>query len=575
MGFARIPYLFLRDGIFWFRMPIPGHLTERLKSREIKGSLFTRDKIKAKRRCRALSSAFEGLLGTASEMPELDHATIKTLIRSYFQTLLNKAEEIAQLAPEDEKFDVDWEIQSMKGEQQKLTSQLQTRKFDDTTISEARKILDQVGYNQPSSLDDQFHQLCLAVVRARQENQRILIAKLLGNFAAIAPEDSLFSDMAFNGLPAMPGAKGAIPGTKSIDDLIAAYIALKEKADWVSKTKNENVRSLGLFGEITGAKRPINTLKTEDISNFRNTLMELPSNYVKNKAWAGKPLSFILAAGKDHAKLAAKTRSKYFSNMRGFLGWCIAEDHLQAMPGSKISMWSSAGKAKDAKKPFSHSDLQAFFSSPLYVGYASPSRRHKPGTILTRDGKYWIPLIGLFSGMRLGEIAQLLISDVKTSESIWFFDISKEGDDGKQIKTASSYRRVPIHPKLIELGLLAYIEARRKQSGHDSAARIFSEISPGADGYHSHNFSKWFSRYLTLVELKGKKTSFHSFRHNFKDGLSAAKIDPELRMALMGHAEDSVHGNYGSNPTLQMLKDAISLLSYPIDLSHLVPTNGK
>ena len=69
---------------------------------------------------------------------------------------------------------------------------------------------------------------------------------------------------------------------------------------------------------------------------------------------------------------------------------------------------------------------------------------------------YWIPIIALYTGMRLEEIGQLLVSDIKCKNSIWYFDVNSSED--KQLKNKSSVRRVPIHYDLIELEFIKYMK---------------------------------------------------------------------------------------------------------------------
>ncbi len=106
--------------------------------------------------------------------------------------------------------------------------------------------------------------------------------------------------------------------------------------------------------------------------------------------------------------------------------------------------------------------------------------------------------------------------------------MTKTEGDGEKVKTQSSFRRVPIHRALIELGFLAFV-AKAKPKG-----RLFPDIEPGADGYFSYNFSKWWGRYSRHVGFWEVKTTFHSFRHTFIDGMRNAKV-PEafyFRMAV-------------------------------------------
>ena len=169
--------------------------------------------------------------------------------------------------------------------------------------------------------------------------------------------------------------------------------------------------------------------------------------------------------------------------------------------------------------------------------------------------------------MRLGEIVQLLVSDVRQEDDISFFEVSKGEDDDKNLKTASSQRAIPIHPELVKMGFLDYVEGQRKKTPQ---GRIFSEIKVGANGYFSHNFSKWFGRYLKQVEVKTAKTSFHSFRHNFKDGLRNAGSEDSRQNALMGHSDGSVPSTYGTGYSPKVLNDDLQKIEYPsLDLSHL------
>ena len=58
--------------------------------------------------------------------------------------------------------------------------------------------------------------------------------------------------------------------------------------------------------------------------------------------------------------------------------------------------------------------------------------------VADRDGKFWLPLIALYSGMRMGEIVQLLASDLKQEGDIWYFDVSRGEGNEKTLKTAAA-----------------------------------------------------------------------------------------------------------------------------------------
>ena len=61
---------------------------------------------------------------------------------------------------------------------------------------------------------------------------------------------------------------------------------------------------------------------------------------------------------------------------------------------------------------------------------------------------FWVPLIGLYTGMRLEEICQGYVSDIKEIDGVWCFDVNDDKPD-KSVKTEDR-RLVPIHPFLVK-----------------------------------------------------------------------------------------------------------------------------
>ena len=123
---------------------------------------------------------------------------------------------------------------------------------------------------------------------------------------------------------------------------------------------------------------------------------------------------------------------------------------------------------------------------------------------------YWLPLLGLYQGTRLEEAAQLRCEDVKIEDGIHYLDI--HGCDGRKVKTATSERRVPLHPEIIRLGFLNHVEAQRT-AGQE---RVFSELSQSTHGEFSAAWSKSFGRFLrNVVKITDRRLVYHSLRHTF------------------------------------------------------------
>jgi integrase len=133
-----------------------------------------------------------------------------------------------------------------------------------------------------------------------------------------------------------------------------------------------------------------------------------------------------------------------------------------------------------------------------------------------------------------------------------------------------------VHPEVIRLGFLSYVEARRRDDGAD--AWLFPAVSPDQGRGGVPAWSQWFGRYLRTAGVTDKAKVFHSFRHTVKDALRRGRADHEMREALIGHAQaSSVSWGYGANAMLSRfgaatLSDAINRISYPgLDLSRVRP----
>ena len=150
--------------------------------------------------------------------------------------------------------------------------------------------------------------------------------------------------------------------------------------------------------------------------------------------------------------------------------------------------------------------------------------------------RFRLPLIALFTGARQSELAQPRIEDLKQDPEtgLWFFDISTEG--GRSIKTASSRRKVPVHPHLLSVGLLRYRQSLVDQT-KTASGDLWPDIKSDAEGRRAGPWSKWFNRYLRVnAKVLDPSKVFHSFRHTFKRMCRDAGIGEELHDALTGHS---------------------------------------
>ena len=172
--------------------------------------------------------------------------------------------------------------------------------------------------------------------------------------------------------------------------------------------------------------------------------------------------------------------------------------------------------------------------------------------------KYWVPLLGLYTGARLEEICQLRVEDIKLDKDIWIIDINDDYD--KRLKNKNAKRIIPIHPKLIELGFLDRVQYL-KLAGKD---RVFCDLQRGRDGYGTVA-SKWFARYRARCGITEDGKVFHSFRHTFIDHLKQKGVAIDKIAALVGHEDQSMtSGRYGKAYGADVLLEVVKQFEFGI-----------
>ena len=226
---------------------------------------------------------------------------------------------------------------------------------------------------------------------------------------------------------------------------------------------------------------------------------------------------------------------------------------------------------QDKRHPFSDEQLRQMFTAPLYRGCKNDGNGYTtPGDARPKGTRFWIPLIGLYSGLRLNEICQLDTSDVRMVDDVRCFVITEKslvGSTDKSLKTRSSERIVPVHPKLLDLGLVAFVDERSKRGD----AKLFHDICPGGSGFRSTAFSKWFVHFLKHSGASRERTSFHSFRHRFRDALRDARVDRDISLAIggwgTGKNAGDVSDNYGRGYRASVLFEEISKVQFSTAIS--------
>ncbi|ASP99295.1 tyrosine-type recombinase/integrase [Sinorhizobium meliloti] len=352
--------------------------------------------------------------------------------------------------------------------------------------------------------------------------------------------------------------------------LIGEWVAEKSRAKggWTPATAAANKLWTERFVEMA-SDRPIGDYGKSDAREFKTALLSLPPNWTKIKGLEKLAMKEAAkrAAELKLAPMSGKNVNKVLGFVRAFWNWAKANYDVPSNPFDGLNVKIS-GKARDERHPFALAELSAIFKSPIYTGCQSVRYHNSPGDLIPSDnGIYWVPLVGLFTGCRSGEIIQLRTEDVKIEGGIAYIEVTDDGED-LSLKNSGSRRRIPVHRTLKEIGFLRFAERQRKL-GHK---RLFPDFPKAKDGTYSTAYSRKFSNLLKALEVKHDKISFHSFRHTFEDACRNSRIPLDFVNALQGHAQQGMAGRYGSGLYgLKLLAEEMGKLEYDmLDLSHLL-----
>jgi integrase len=377
----------------------------------------------------------------------------------------------------------------------------------------------------------------------------------------------------------IPSAPAAKPG-ELMSYLIDKYLDdTSREREWPTKTVRRKRGELSEFLEIAGDK-PVNAYRQTDGVIFKDVQLALPVYRQKPPfkglalADAAKKTSELRMGGAKVDLLNPITINDKIGTASLFFEWAKSRDSSVVNPLVSLRIQRSKNKRKGKKRhPWTIDELNRMFAAPIYTGCQSEHRWKQPGDlVLRRSAMYWVPLIALFSGMRLGEIIQMQVSDVRRLDGIEYFDVTPvaidlsddeavecDDEEEKSLKTAASRRGAPIHKTLFDLGFGHFLEFRRG-SGERRLCPEYDKAKD--DDSWSKQFSKHFKRFRDSIDVTRRGVKFHSLRHNVEDALRNADVRKEVRDAIQGHGENGVSREYGSGYYVKTLNEAIQKIEY-------------
>ena len=332
---------------------------------------------------------------------------------------------------------------------------------------------------------------------------------------------------------------------KSLKDAFEIFETNTKRADkWSPDTQRLVTGVKKLLFLYFNEDTPVYRITRDNLLEFRDLLYKIPTKLAQKSRYKDKSLSQILKLGENDDKLSEPTIQKYMIRVIQFFSYCFDSGYISKSITAKMNVKIDIDPSERAVLPYEASEARKIFEIVTSIKQSGKS----PSSRIEASELYYVTMIAAYSGMRIKEITQLHKEDIALKDGIYCFNINT--NDGKTTKTKNSIRFVPIHSKLIDLGLLEYVNSKKSGNIFKVSNKDFSEI-----------FRSQIQR--KFIDKDSKKT-FYSFRHYFIDYLVQREVEANLIAQIVGHEKQYkiLLNTYAKPINANTLKAKVEMVSY-------------
>jgi integrase len=299
-----------------------------------------------------------------------------------------------------------------------------------------------------------------------------------------------------------------------------------------TNTEQQKRATFALFGGYW-RNRSLRDVTRADAARFMDSVRLL------DPAWARSPRRRTMAWDELQRRYAGRERG-------------LSDATMNRHSATLQSLWEWAAEryGYEGRNPFGgfRRRLKQGVNVNGYVAWEPNELKRLLEPPPTRADLTELIVAGMFTGMRLDELASLRGDQVRQEDDVTFIQVEDS-------KTPAGNRQVPLHPRL------SWLAKRAEKVGSSRIWPGFNLEGPGRRA--GADAGREFSRFKQGRGFASRRKAFHSFRKNVTRIMERAGVPENEWAQVFGHERGFTYGRYNPDGiTLRRKAEIIRLIDY-------------
>jgi len=316
---------------------------------------------------------------------------------------------------------------------------------------------------QLAALQDQINEQRIEALRSRKELARTAVGIAQRTQGQLIESRRMADALAtlpttINAKPVVPvGGVLVAPSVcgQSLEWLVARFNEYSEhvkknESSSMSQRKSNLARFLDILGPLDST-----ALGAADITHYREVIRTFPKDLPKKAVWMERPDDPVLRRNwylslSEHGlpPLSEQGQLTHFNDVRPFLRWLKTERYVTEDFSDMLTPVKNDADYQERGPPFTPEQLDKLVNGLWRAEGKYPHEQ-------PRDWHFWVPLLGLTTGMRGDEIGRLTVAHVVDVGGVIMLDVPGT-------KTNNAERIIPIPNMALNAGFMQLVDWARR-----------------------------------------------------------------------------------------------------------------